>query len=102
MQEEFSALQHNDTWDLVSFSSSMNLIGCKWMFRVKYNPDGSILKYKAWLVAKGFLQTLKVDHAKTFSPIIKTPTIWVLFSLAITFGWDIQQVDVNNAFLNGT
>ena len=53
--EEFSTLQHNHTWDLVPFSSDMNLIGCKWVFRVKYKSDGLILKHKTRLVAKGFL-----------------------------------------------
>ena len=54
MNDEYSALQTNKTWDLVPFSFEMNLIDCKWVFRVKYNPDGSILKQKALLVAKGF------------------------------------------------
>jgi len=101
MEEEFITLQHNQTWDLVPFSTDMNLIGCKWMYRIKYNPNGTILKHNARLVAKGFLQTPRVDYAETFSPIVKAPTIRVLFTLAITFGWDIQQVDINNVFLNG-
>lgn len=71
------------------------------MFKVKYNSDGTILKHKARLVAKGFHQTPGIDFEETFSPVVKAPTIRVLFTLAVTFGWDIQQVDVNNAFLNG-
>jgi len=63
IEEEFSTLQHNNTWDLVQFYKDMNLIGCKWVFRAKYNFDGSIFKHKAWLVAKGFLQTLGIDYA---------------------------------------
>ena len=101
MNNEYLALQRNKTWDLVPFSYEMNLIDCKWVFRVKYNPDGSILKHKARLVAKGFLQNPGINYVETFSPVVKAPTIRVLFSLAVTFGWDIQQVDVNNAFLNG-
>ena len=78
----------------------MNLIGCRWVFRTKFKSEGSILKHKTRLVAKGFLQTPGIDYSETFSPVIKAPTIRVLFSLAVTFGWDIQQVDINNAFLN--
>ena len=78
----------------------MNLAGCKWVYRVKYNADGSILKYKAQLVAKGFHQTPGVDYEETFIPVIKAPTICVIFSLVVTYDWDIQQVNVNNAFLN--
>lgn len=100
-QEEFTALNSNHTWDLVPFSSDMNLISCKWVFHVKYKSDGSILKHKAHLVAKGFLQTPGIDYEETFSPVVKAPTIRVFFSLVVSFGWDIQQVDINNAFLNG-
>lgn len=100
MTEEFTALKQNGTWVLVPYSNNMNLIGCKWVYRIKYNPNGSILKFKARLVAKGFLQNPGVNYMKTFSPVIKAPTIRVLFTLAVTFGWDIQQVDINNAFLN--
>jgi len=83
MADEYKALEKNHTWDLVPFSGDMNLIGNKWVFRVKYNSDGSILKHKAQLVARGFLQNPGVDYGETFSPIIKAPTIHVLFSLAV-------------------
>ena len=79
----------------------MNVIGCKWVFQVKFKADGIMLRYKACLVAKGFHQNPGIDFSKTFSPVVKAPTIRVLFSLAVAFGQDIQQVDVNNAFLNG-
>jgi len=69
--------------------------------QVKYNSDITILKYKAHLVAKGFLQNPGIDYAETFNPVVKAPTISVLFSLTVMFGWDIQQMDINNAFLNG-
>lgn len=57
--------------------------------------------YKARLVAKGFQQTPGLDSFETFSPIVKASIIRVILTLAITYGWDIQQVDINNAFLNG-
>ena len=101
MKEEFTALNKNGTWELVPYFDSMNLIGCNWVYRVKYNPDGLVLKFKARLVVKGFLQTPRMDCMEIFSPVVKTTTIRVLFTLAVTFGWDIQQVDINNAFLNG-
>jgi len=89
MEDEYRALEKNHTWVLVPFSSDMNLIGNKWIFRIKYNSDRSILKYKARLVAKGFLQNSRVDYADTFSPVVKAPTIRVLFSLVVQFGWEI-------------
>ncbi|KAI9153839.1 hypothetical protein LWI28_017370 [Acer negundo] len=75
--------------------------GMQMVYRTKYRLDGSVLKHKACLFTKGFHQTLGVDFHDTFSPNIKASTIRVIFSLAVTYGWDIQQVDINHAFLNG-
>ena len=79
----------------------MPIVDNRWVFRVKYKPDGSINRFKARLIAKGFQQTQGLDYFETFSPIIKQPTVRVVITLAVTDGWDVQQIDVNNAFLNG-
>lgn len=100
MTDEFLALQRNNTWSLVSLPEGRKAIRCKWVFRVKENPDGSINKYKAHLVAKGFLQVAGFDFNETFSPVVK-PTIRVVLTLALSKQWPIRQLDVNNAFLNG-
>ena len=72
------------------------------MYKLKFKPDGSIQRFKARFIAKGFHQQPGIDFSKTFSPVvIKQPTIRVVLTLAIHFGWDIQQLDVENAFLNG-
>ncbi|KAL6315361.1 hypothetical protein AAG906_000468 [Vitis piasezkii] len=67
MIDEYSALLRNNTWSLVDLLAGRKVIGCKWIFRVKENPDGSINKYKARLVAKGFHQTIGFDYTETFS-----------------------------------
>src|SRR5436305_13217403 len=79
----------------------MNINSNKWVFRVKKKPDGTIDKLKARLVARGFQQHAGVDFVETFSPVVKPLTIRLVLTLAVTKGWPIQQVDVNNAFLNG-
>ena len=102
MKDEYNALLKNQTWTLVSPTVSRKPIGCKWVFRVKENPDGTINKYKARLVAKGFHQQASSDFTETFSPVVKPVTVRTVLTLAVTHRWSIQQIDVNNAFLNGT
>lgn len=102
MQAEFDALHRNNTWELVSRSSTQNLVGCKWVFRIKQNPDGSLDRYKARLVAKGFHHRPGWDYTETFSPVVKPVTIRIVLILAVRQGWPIRQLDVNNTFLQGT
>ncbi|KAJ9556373.1 hypothetical protein OSB04_010987 [Centaurea solstitialis] len=101
MQEEFDALERNCTWSLVPFSQAHNLIGSKWVFRIKYKPDGSIDRLKARLVAKGFNQRPGIDYRETFSPVLKPATLRLILSLAISQNWSLRQLDINNAFLQG-
>lgn len=70
------------------------------MFRLKENLDGTINKYKARLVAKGFHQQDGFHYTETFSLVVKPTIIRIILTLALTYHWDIQQIDVNNAFLN--
>ncbi|KAJ0787642.1 putative RNA-directed DNA polymerase [Helianthus annuus] len=101
MRSEMSALHSNKTWVLVPAPTDANIVGCKWVYRIKHNPDGSVSRYKARLVAKGFHQTEGIDYTETFSPVVKPTTIRLVLSVAFTRGWTIRQVDVNNAFLHG-
>ena len=102
MTEDFQALQKQGTWTLVPLTPTKNIVGCKWVYKLKYNSDGTLARYKARLVAKGFHQQHGVDFDETFSPVVKAPTVRLILSLTVSLNWSLRQLDVKNAFLHGT
>jgi hypothetical protein len=101
MGAEFMALEKNRTWHLVPPKKGRNIIDCKWVYKIKSKQDGSLNRYKARLVAKGFKQRYGIDYVDTFSPVVKPTTIRIVLSIAISRGWSLRQLDVQNAFLHG-
>ncbi|WVZ95953.1 hypothetical protein U9M48_041653 [Paspalum notatum var. saurae] len=101
MDKEFDALMKNRTWHLVPHQRGLNVIDCKWVYKIKNKADGTIDRYKARLVAKGFKQRYGIDYEDTFSPVVKPATIRLILSLAVSQGWYLHQLDVQNAFLRG-
>lgn len=77
------------------------MIGCKWVFKLKHKVDDSIDRYKACLVAKGFKQRYGIDYSDTYSHVMKPTTVRLIFSIAISKGWNLRKIDVQNAFLHG-
>lgn len=101
MKTKYESLIKNGTRCLTAIPPHIKKLACKWVFKVKENLYGSIKKYKSILVAKGYHQHHGFDFHETFSPIIKPTTIRVILILALIQKWEIQQVDINNAFING-
>jgi hypothetical protein len=84
-----------------SFTPHVVPITCKWVFKIKTKSNGSIEKYKACLVARGFQQTQGLDYDETFAPVAHMTTVRTSIAVAASSSWTISQMDVKNAFLNG-
>ncbi|CAA7046908.1 unnamed protein product [Microthlaspi erraticum] len=100
MNEELEAMEVNRTWTIESLPPGKNVVGCKWVYTIKYKADGTIERYKARLVTKGFTQQEGVDFTETFSPVAKLTSVKLLLALAAIKGWSLCQMDVSNAFLH--
>ncbi|GKA97168.1 ribonuclease H-like domain-containing protein [Tanacetum coccineum] len=101
MLDKNNALITNRTWVLVSRPANVNVVRSMWLFKHKFNADGSLSRYKARLVANGRNQQQGIDCDETFSLVVKPATIRTVLSLAISRDWPIHQLDVKNAFLYG-
>eukprot|EP00873_Tetraselmis_striata_P042413 jgi/Tetstr1/462677/TSEL_007643.t1 len=99
VESEFNLLEKQGTWVVCELPEERTAIPSKWVFKVKYNADGSIARFKARLVVQGCRQRHGIDYAETFAPTVKFTTIRVLFAIAVQYGWNIHQVDVDTAFL---
>ena len=101
MNSEMSSLIKNNTWELVTRPCDKNIIGCRWVFKIKRKSDGSVDRYKARLVAQGFSQVYGIDYDEVFSPVARFTAIRSLFAIANIYDLEIHQMDVKTAFLNG-
>jgi len=89
MEEKMSMINKNETWALVDKPQDRKVIGVKWVFKTKLNADGSINKYKARLVVKGYAQIFGVDYSYTFAPVARLETIRLLLAIAAQRGWKL-------------
>jgi hypothetical protein len=101
MDEKMVMLDANATWELIDLPKDKKKIGCKWVYKVKHNANGSVSRYKARLVAKGYAQTYGIDYEETYSPVAKMTIVRVIIAMASVKGWYLHQMDVKNVFLHG-
>ena len=101
MDSEIQSMYDNQVWDLVENTPGNKTVGCKWVFKKKTDMDGKVHTYKARLVAKGYTQTHGIDYDETFSPVAMLKSIRILISISAYYDYEIWQMDVKTAFLNG-
>jgi len=98
--EEMALVDKYEVWDKVDQPEDTDLVGCRWVFRIKRDANGKILKYRARLVAQGFTQLYGIDFYETFAPVARLSSIRTVIALAGSEDWELHQMDVKSAYLN--
>ncbi|GKC83853.1 retrotransposon protein, putative, ty1-copia subclass [Tanacetum coccineum] len=101
MNAKMQSMIDNMVWVLVDLPPNCKTVRSKWIFKKKTNMDGVVHTYKARLVVKGYTQLYGVDYEETFSPVADIRAIRILISIAAFYDYEIWQMDVKTAFLNG-
>lgn len=102
IEEEYTSLINNKTWTLTDLPEGRTAVGCRWVFKSKVRPDGTIEKRKARLVAKGYTQVMGLDYVDTFAPVVRQESLRLIYALSVELDLQLRQLDVSTAFLNGT
>ena len=101
MVDEMAALHPTDTWDLVVFPFGKFPIGCRWVYTVKFGPDGQVNRLKVRLGAKGYTRVYGSNYGDTFSPVAKIAYVRLHLSMVAMCSWPLYQLDIKNVFLHG-
>jgi histone deacetylase 1/2 len=101
MEEEIKCIQDNNTWELEMLPTGHRASGLKWVYKVKHDSAGNVVKYKARLVAKGYAQRQGIDFDEVFAPVARIETVRMLLAVATHRRWNVHHMDVKSAFLNG-
>jgi hypothetical protein len=101
MKKEMKAIEDNHTWVMADLPLDRKAIGLKWIFMVKKNEQGSVVKHMARLVVKGYSQRQGVDYDEIFAPVVRLEAMRMLLALAAHQDWEVHHMDVKSAFLNG-
>jgi hypothetical protein len=101
MQEEIDSIKRNQTWEVADLSQGHRAITLKWVYKLKRNEAGEIVKHKARLVARGFVQQEGIDFDEVFAPVACMESVRLLLTLVAQEGWQVHHMDVKSVFLNG-
>ena len=101
IKSEIDSILQNHTWELVDLPPGSKPRGCKWVFKKKMKTDGTIDKYKARLVIKGYKRQKGLDYFYTYSPVSRITSIRMMLAIASMRNLAVHQMEVKTAFLNG-
>jgi hypothetical protein len=101
MEDELRSMRTNQVWDLEEIPKGAKTVGCKWVYKIKYDSRGNIDKFKARLVAKGYTQREGINYNETFSPVSCKDSFRIVMALVAHYDLELHQMDVKTAFLNG-
>ena len=101
IQNELESLQSHGVWELDTLPEGRKSIGCKWVFKMKYDENGLIEKYKARLVAQGFSQQEGIDYKETFAPTVQKESLRIFLAIVAAVDLELHQMDVVAAYLVG-
>lgn len=101
MEIELESVYSNKFWKLVEVPNDIKLIGCKWVYKRKRVVDEKVETFKVRFVAKGFIKKEWIDYEETFPPVAMVKSIWILLAIADHLDYEIWQMDIKKAFLNG-
>ena len=101
MLEEMKAIEENETWELINPPLGCRLISLKWVYKVKQDVRGTIVKHKARLITRGFVQREGIDFEEVFTPVARMESVRLLLALEAAKDWRVHHLDVKSAFLNG-
>lgn len=101
MLEEYESILKNKVWKIVPRPKDKTIISSKWLFKIKHAPDGSVDKFKARFVARGFSQKEGIDYDEIFAPVARYTSIRTIIAIVAAKRWKLHHMDVKTAFLNG-
>jgi hypothetical protein len=101
MAEEYQSIMKNDVWDIVLRPEGKFVVASKWIYKIQHVVDGSVEKYKARFVARGFSQVEGIDYEETFAPVARYTSIRTIIAIVASMCWRLHQMDVKTTFLNG-
>ena len=101
LKDKMKSMSTNKVWDLETIPKGVKTIGCKWVYKIKYDSRGNVEKFKARLVVKGFTQKEWIDYNETFSPVSCKDPFRIIMALVVYYDLKLHQMDVKTTFLNG-